>query len=174
MTWKKVSPKKILDHPRMKVYEEIAELPNGKQTDYITIDRSDAAAIIAINNNGEVLLQKEYSYPPNERLLQFPDSVIENGESPEEGAERELAEEAGLKGRLEMIGWFYPDNRRSNARFYVFTAVDLVSTSGIKDEEESFEDAWHSVEKVNELIRTNKLRNYSALAAWSLFMNREL
>lgn len=171
--WKKMNSKKIFGHPRLSVYEDTIKLPNGTTTTYIHFGEvPDSVAVIAIRHDGKILLQQEYSYPPNEWLYQFPGGSVEPGESPLASAQRELAEEAGLSGSLTGIGWFYQDNRRKKARQHVFVAKDLKINKGIKDVEEAFKDLWVSLEKINELIRSGKIVNYSLLAAWSIFRTR--
>jgi ADP-ribose pyrophosphatase YjhB (NUDIX family) len=92
--------------------------------------------VIAIGEDGKILLQKEYSYPPNETLYQFPGGAIEKNETPEKAAIRELAEEAKLKGELEYLGWFYVENRRTKAMLHVFLATQLETVDSGQDIEE--------------------------------------
>jgi ADP-ribose pyrophosphatase len=167
--WRKLSSKTLLKHPRITVIEDTVQLPSGKETTYIKIEKTAAAEVIAIREDGKILLQKEYSYPPDEHLLQFPGGALESGETPAEGAARELAEEAGLAGTLQEIGWFYADNRRSDAQFHVFVAHDLREVPRAPDETEEFEDFWYTPNEIEALIRTNKIVNYPLLAAWSLY-----
>jgi ADP-ribose pyrophosphatase len=123
MGWKKLKTTKLFSHPRLEVFEDEVELPNGHKTKYLYFgDKFDAATVIAVNKTGQVLLQKEYSYPQNKKLFQFPGGGLEAGETPAQGAARELAEEAGLQGTLTEIGWFYPNNRRGKNKMYVFMA----------------------------------------------------
>lgn len=172
MSWKKISSTKLFEHPRHSVYEDLVELPNGKQTTYLHFgDASDSATIIAIRHDGHILIQKEYSYPPDEWLFQFPGGAVDGDETPQKGALRELAEEASLGGALKQIGWFYTDNRRKSARMYVFVATDLVAATGIKDPEEVFEDYWFTKEQIGQMISKNDINNYATLAAWALFVN---
>jgi ADP-ribose pyrophosphatase len=172
MSWKKLSTKKLLDHPRIKVFEDIVELPNGHRTDYVHVKGPDAAVIIAVNDQGKILVQKEYSYPMDEYLLQFPGGAIEKDETPLECATRELAEEGQLKGNLKQIGWFYPDNRRTDRKMYIFVAKDLGEVTAKNDLEEEFEDFWFTPEEISMLIRKGEITNYSALAAWAFFTNQ--
>ena len=118
-----------------------------------------------------VLLQKEYSYPVNEVLYQFPGGAVNKKEDIEEAAERELAEEAGLKcGKLRTLGWFYTNNRRSSQKLYVFIAEKCEATKRQGgDVEEDISSEWMSIEKINEMIRNGKIVNYSLLAGWALF-----
>lgn len=168
--WKKLSEEKIFEHPRLTVYEDSVVLPDGHQTKYLRYSNApDAASVIAINHEGKILLQKEYSYPPNEWLFQFPGGAIDSGESPLEGALRELGEEAGLRGDLTEIGWFYIDNRRKSTKFYMFTAQNLIEVPRNHDIEEAFEDFWVTEAEIDHMIRDGEIVTYSALAAWAIY-----
>ncbi len=173
MSWKKINSKQLLKHPRIEVIEDTVILPNGKETTYVHFGETpDAAMVIAQDKNGKLFMQEEYSYPVDEWLLQFPGGMINKGESPEEGAAREFAEEAGMAGDLQHIGWYYPDNRRRKPKLHVFVATNLRKAIAVKDQEEEFRDHWFSTDEIKDLITTGKLINYSALAGWTLYMSK--
>jgi len=154
----------------MSIFEDDVELPSGIQTKYLHFGKmADAAMVLAINDEGKFLLQKEYSYPPNEILYQLPGGAVETDEEPEAGAKRELAEEAGLGGKLTLLGWFYLHNRRSSQKMFIYVARELFEVSAEKDPEELFEEYWLSEDEVDELIRKNEICNYTALAGWALY-----
>jgi ADP-ribose pyrophosphatase len=169
--WKKISSNVIFKHPRVTLIEDVVELPDGAKTTYLKLEAKNDSSTIICEKNGEVLLQKEYSYPPNEELFQFPGGKIEPNESNAEGAMRELIEEAGLKpGNFREIGWYYVDNRRTSAKMHVFLATECVEVEKKGgDTEEVISDFWTPIAKVDEMIKTGKIVNYSVLAAWSLF-----
>ncbi len=170
MKWQKLSSKKLFSHPRIELYEDTVKLPSGLETQYIHFGNTgDSAMIIARNHEGKILLQKEYSYPPDEVLYQFPGGSVNADEAPELGAKREFAEEAGLAGKLKPLGWYYSNNRRSPQRQFVFLATDLRPVTAEKDAEESFEDYWLTETEVEELIRSNEIRNITALSGWTLY-----
>src|SRR5688572_6671095 len=117
--WKTLSSKELLNHPRMQVVEDEVELPDGSITSYIRMapGAMGSATVIAINDADEILLQREYSYPPDEVMWQLPGGGIEAGEDAIAAASRELAEESGYAGTdVEIIGSYYMNNRRSEAR----------------------------------------------------------
>jgi ADP-ribose pyrophosphatase YjhB (NUDIX family) len=169
--WKKLSQKLLLEHPRITVYEDEVELPSGHKTHYVRFAKNkDAACILAVNTEGKILLQREYSYPPNEWLYQVPGGAIEDGESPQDGAARELAEESSLKGDLKLLGWYYLDNRRKDSKFFVFLATNISEdTSKTQDIEEELEDYWFTEQEIDEMIRNGELVTYSGLAAWAFY-----
>ena len=171
MTWKKISSKTLLTHPRITVVEDIVELPGGEQVPYLKFDESKHSASVICIRGDEVLLQKEYSYPPNEVLYQFPGGAVEASESPAVGAGRELTEEAGLKPKtLQELGWFYANNRRTDRKAYVYLCADFEVVEQIGgDTEEDITSHWTPIGRVDEMIRSGEIVNYSLLAAWAMF-----
>ena len=168
--WKKLSTKQLLDHPRLSVYEDDVQLPSGHKTKYIRYgNTAGPACVIAVNKDGKILVQKEYSYPPNAWIFQLPGGALEKGETPIEGAAREFAEEAGMQGTLTELGWFYVYNRRTADKFHVFVATDLSPKEATKDLEEEFESFWFTVKEIDAMIAKNDIPNHSFLAAWSLY-----
>lgn len=174
--WEKISSKVLFKHLRLTVVEDIVQLPNGKQVPYLRFDaRTDSVVIICVRND-EVLLQREYSYPTNKVLYQFPGGKVEANETLFDGAKRELREEAGLApSKIEQIGWFYPDNRRSSAKMNVFLASDLkpVRKKG-GDLEEDITSHWITWSELRKKIAVGEICNYSVLSAWAIYISKKL
>lgn len=170
--WKKVSSRRIFDHPRLTLIEDIVELPNGKRVPYLKYDGDKSAVVIICQDANRVLLQKEYSYPLNEPMYQFPGGAVEDDEEPIAGAKRELIEEAGLKAKkLKEIGWFYPNNRRSDKKMHAFLASSCVEAEKKGgDMEEDISSYWTEIDKLNEMIKQGEIVNHATLAAWFFFM----
>ncbi len=173
--WKKIKSKQILEHPRLNVFEDEVELPSGHNATYIhfgTVD--DSAMVLAVREDGKILIQKEYSYPMNEWLYQLPGGAIEKGESPQQGAHRELQEEVGLTGTLKEIGWFYNNNRRSAGKTHLFIATNLASCQSKADVEEEFEIHWFTPEEIDGMVANGEIVNYTLLAGWALYKAKQL
>lgn len=168
--WTKLSEEVIFEHPRLTLIEDSVVLPNGETTKYLRYKRTGhVATVVAMREDGCVLLQREYSHPPAEVLYEFPGGSVPNGEDIADGANRELMEEAGLRGDLELIGSYYSDNRRSDSMTYVFVATNLCEASLPGDVEEFIEHDWYSVEAVEAMIANDEVKNAYALASWTLF-----
>lgn len=94
--WKFIKRKDLLNHPRLRIVEDDVVLPDNTQTSYIRfLDARNAVIIIALKDN-LVLIQREYSYPPDMVMYQFPGGGIERDEQ-EDAALRELAEESAIR-----------------------------------------------------------------------------
>jgi 8-oxo-dGTP diphosphatase len=85
-----------------------------------------AADCVVLDTRGRVLLIRR-KFPPFEGRYALPGGFVEIGETVEEAARRELAEETGVKaGKLRLLG-VYSDPRR-DPRGHTCSVVFLVST----------------------------------------------
>lgn len=76
---------------------EIVSRKKAKTADDLFEKRTDAVSIIVFSpDNEKILLQKEFRLSVNQWVWSFPAGLIDEGESPEESAKRELFEETGL------------------------------------------------------------------------------
>ena len=170
--WKFISRKPLLNHPRMAIVEDTVELPNGKQTTYVRQAPVEGygVAVIALNDKGELLLQREYSYPPDEVLYQLPGGGAKQGEDIMEAGNRELSEESGYVGAdCRVIGSLYVNNRRSDGKQFVVLCKGLQRQKLSEDDEEFIESEWVSFARLTDLIRVGKVTNINLLAALQLY-----
>ena len=171
--WRRLSSQIIFTHPRIVLAEDKVELPDGKRSLYLRqVYHGKGGVIIICQNGGKVLIQREYSYPVDDMLYQFPGGKIEEGETPEQAAQRELAEESNISAEdFQQIGWFYADNRRTNAKLYVVCARGTFrdNYSHQPDETEFISSDWLEISKLEQMISDGQIVNYSMLAAWALF-----
>jgi ADP-ribose pyrophosphatase len=174
--WKTISSKEIFNHPRLTLVEDEIILPNGHQTSYLKYkdDGGCCVTIIAKKEDGKILLQTEYSYPPNQKFFQFPGGAVLFPEKPEVGANRELMEEAGLMAnKLELLGDYFINNRRSSMKMFAFLATDLQEKSLPGDIEEVIESFWFSEDEIVRMIKNGEIQNIHVLATWSLYKNQK-
>ena len=70
-------------------------LPNGHLTTREVIDHPGGVAVVAIDENDNVLTVKQYRYAFGTVLEEIPAGKLERGEDPAAAARRELSEETG-------------------------------------------------------------------------------
>ena len=95
--WKTRKSEKLIDNHWVKVRRDEVELPNGQSIDdFYAITINDAAAIVALDGEGNVILKNEYRYCYDRNLIEVPAGTFEENET--DGlavAKRELLEETG-------------------------------------------------------------------------------
>jgi ADP-ribose pyrophosphatase len=112
-----------------------------------------AAVILPETDNGEFIMIKEPRTPIGKTVIAFPAGMIEDGESEEEGAIRELEEETGYRaGSIKKLREVYPAIGYSNERVNIFLAKDLVKTQRHLDETEDIEVIKIPIKEIKEML----------------------
>ena len=62
------------------------------------VERADSVAVVALDPDGAVVLVRQFRAPARRSLLELPAGTVDEGEEPLATAQRELAEETGLRG----------------------------------------------------------------------------
>lgn len=82
---------------RTKVYEIISRNDNVSSLADLHNDRPDGVVIVATDiDGGKILINKEYRMSVGDYVYNFPAGLIDEGETAEVAAKRELKEETGL------------------------------------------------------------------------------
>ncbi len=124
------------------------------------VEHAEAVAILALRQ-GKILGVRQYRPAIGQISWEVPAGLIDEGESPEQAAQRELAEETQLKADLELITQFYTSPGFTNEKIYLYRATNLTETHGELDEDEELELVWLEPEQLWEGIKTGILASSS-------------
>ncbi len=112
------SSRRVFDGKLIKV--DVEQWPSGERE---VVKHPGACAVVAITPEGEVLLVRQYREAVREETLEIPAGVLEEGESPEECAARELLEETGYRAtNLERLGTIHTSPGFTNEKIELFRA----------------------------------------------------
>lgn len=90
------------------------------------VEHHGAVAMIPLDDENRVTLVKQWRAATGRVMLEIPAGTLEEGETPEEGAPRELAEETGLTaGRLDFLVRFFPSPGILTEEMFLYVARDL-------------------------------------------------
>jgi len=171
--WKKTDTNVVLEHPRVTLVEDDVVLPDGSKTKYLRYEGLlDYVTLIATRDD-HIAMLREYSYPHDEWLWQFPEGSIEEGETELQAAERELAEEAGLAvKKWQKLGINYDHHRRTTVKAHVYLGSDAYEVDKLAGdpEEQGTELHWFTVEDVKKMILKGSIVQKNALAALAVYM----
>ena len=83
--------------------------PNGQAHEITVVRHGPSVVLVPMQDNGLVLLIRQYRASIDRELWEIPAGGIEHGESPDSAAARECEEETGLRpGRVERLRALYP------------------------------------------------------------------
>ncbi len=112
-------------------------LPDGQQAAREYLTHPGAVAIVAILDDGRVLLERQYRYPIAKACLEIPAGKLEIGEDHLLCAQRELEEETGYTAkRWSYIRRIHPVISYSTEFIDIYLAEDLIPGPSKLDDEE--------------------------------------
>lgn len=124
--WTQLSRVDRYENPWMHVTEDQVRLPNGKTTMYGIVHLGECVGMLPFVSDDEVLLVQQYRYVEGRNRWEMPTGGMEEGESPEDAAQRELAEEAGFRaGRLDRLPTIHTSKSVCEETAYIYAARDL-------------------------------------------------
>jgi ADP-ribose pyrophosphatase len=100
--WELIS-ESILQLGYRKVAKRIYELPNGKTSKYDVLISTDTALMFCITSDQKVILVKQFRPGPGKVTIEIPAGFCDEGELPESAAARELLEETGYAGNVQLL-----------------------------------------------------------------------
>jgi 8-oxo-dGTP pyrophosphatase MutT (NUDIX family) len=128
--WQTQSSRVVYDNGRLRVREDEVTQPDGEPGSYTYLELPwPVVAIVPVSETGHVYLVRQWRYPWRRNSWEIPAGQGEPNESPLQGAQRELAEEVGLKADAwEPLGTGYL-SAAFNARYHLFLARGLSAAS---------------------------------------------
>lgn len=134
---KQLSSQKIYDGRILSLRVDRILLENGREAVREVIDHQGAAGVVAFDEQGKLLMVRQYRYPVGQELLELPAGKIDLGETPLQCAMRELREETGYAAeKLTPLGRVYPAAAYDVEMVHLYYAQGLTPVQQQLDEDE--------------------------------------
>jgi ADP-ribose pyrophosphatase len=169
--FKRVKRTEVYKDEWVAFYQDEIELPDGTKGTYALVNRKNGVGIVVVTTDNRILLNKEYRYVINDYSWEIPGGGIDEEETPEQAAVRELYEETGISVEsLEKIGVFYPLNSFNTETVIIFStriepSVPTTSKSELSEHVAeqryvSFAEALAMIDngEINDVLTANALQ----------------
>jgi ADP-ribose pyrophosphatase len=136
----KISSDRVYNGNFLNILRDTVLLPNGRQATREYVVHPGAVVVIALLDDGRVVLERQHRYPVGRVMLEFPAGKLDPGENPQFCGQRELFEETGYTARQ----WAYAGPMHlaiaySDEVIHIFFAKDLVLGERQLDEDEALD-----------------------------------
>lgn len=99
-SWPVREHEQVTDAHAFRFVADVVDSPGGEQLHRFYLDHPGSVAVLALDDNDRVLVERQYRHPVRMKLVELPAGILDvAGESALAGAQRELAEEARLAAR---------------------------------------------------------------------------
>jgi len=163
---KRTAGKTIYEGNILKLYRDEVEFPNKHKSAREVVEHSGGVSVLAENEDGRVLLIKQYRYPVDEVIYEIPAGKLEIGEKTEDCARRELREETGYSAeKFTKLFEFFPTPGYSTETIYIYKAENLEYVGTDLEEGEYIEVVPKSREELMQLFKEGKIKDSKTLIA---------
>lgn len=146
---------------------------NGMEIIREVVRHPGGAGALPLFDDGRVALVKQYRHPARRELLEIPAGKIEDGETPETCAAREVEQEIGFRaGRIEKLAEFYSTPGFCEEKLHVYLATHLTPSSQALDHDEWVEVVYLPFAEAAQMAERGGIEDSKTIIALLLAVKR--
>ena len=148
-------------------YQDTMQIPNGNVAKWDLIDHKGAAAVVAVRDDGKLLMVRQYRNALERETLEIPAGGL-NGrdEATDQAAMRELEEETGYTcDQVELLNSIYTTVAFCNEKIDIYLARNLKPGKQHLDEDEYLNVEAYSLEELKQMIFDCKIQDSKTICA---------
>lgn len=153
------------------IRRDYLKTPAGRETKLDIIEHGGSAVIIPVDENGNILLVRQYRHAAGKELLELPAGTLDENEDPLVCAAREIREETGMAAEtITKLGEFYLAPGYSDEFMIVYLATELSPSPLDADEDEFLSVESVPIAEAIKMAERGEIPDAKSLAA--LFLAR--
>lgn len=152
---------------------ETHRLPDGREGRFEIIHHPGGAAALPVDNEGQLLLIRQFRPAVRSTILEIPAGRLEPGEDPATSIRRELQEEIGRKAaRVELLAEIYSSIGFCREKIFIFLATELEVTPTAHEDHEFIELVSLSPAQAFALVDAGEVTDAKTLIALQAYRQR--
>ena len=168
---KKLATQQIYQGHVVNIRVDTVEKASGRKTTRDVVEHSDCIAVVALDEQDNVLLVRQFRHAVDRFLLEIPAGGIDSGEEPIDSVRRELQEEIGYFPRkIDKLGGFYSIPGYGTEYLHCFLATDLVPSRLMAEDTDDIELVRVSPDEIPRLIASGEICDGKTIAALLMFL----
>jgi len=168
---KKLASRQIYQGHAVNIRVDTVEKAGGRKTTRDVVEHSDCIAVVALDEQNNVLLVRQFRHAVGKFLLEIPAGGIDPGEEPLDSVRRELQEEIGYFPReIDKLGGFYSIPGYGTEYLHCFLVTDLVPSRLIAEDTADIELVRVSPDEIPQLITSGEICDAKSIAALLMFL----
>ena len=155
-------------------YQDTIKIPNGNIAKWDYIKHKGAAAVVAVKDDGKILMVRQYRNALDRETLEIPAGGLNSVDEPTDiAAARELEEEAGYTaGKLELLISIRTTVAFCDEKIDIYLATDLTRSKQHLDEDEYLDVETYSIEELVQMVYDCKIQDSKTVAALLAYYNK--
>jgi len=168
---KTLASQQIYQGRAVNIRVDTVEKASGVKTTREVVEHSDCIAVVALDEQDNVLLVRQFRHAVDRFLLEIPAGGIDPGEEPIDSVRRELQEEIGyFPQKIDKLGGFYAIPGYGTEYLHCFLASDLVPARLVAEDTEDIELVRVSPDELPRLIASGGICDAKSIAALLMFL----
>ncbi len=160
LTETKIAGAVVYEGNFIQVQKDTVCLPDGASATREYIKHPGAVAILALLDNGNLVMERQYRYPAQREFIELPAGKIDAGEAILATAQRELLEETGYVAKQWIhLSTAWPCIGYADERIEYFLAKGLTLQQRQLDEGEFLEVVELSLDEAIDWVRLGKIND---------------
>jgi ADP-ribose pyrophosphatase len=155
----------VYEGPVFGVRRDEVEEPGGVRTTREVVTHTGSVVVLPVLADGRVVLIRQYRHATRQYLWELVAGRMEKGETPKQGAARELREETGYRAkRFKVFLKIYPTPGFLEEFMYILLAKGLTAGRAQPEEDEKIESRAFQPAELEQMIQRGKLQDGKSIA----------
>ncbi|MER5960467.1 NUDIX hydrolase [Streptomyces sp. NPDC001893] len=164
MEWKTHGERQVYTNKWVNLCLVDVQQPDGRRWEYHVVRLRHLAVAAVVNDQQEVLMMWRHRFITDSWAWELPMGLVEEGESPEEAAAREVLEETGwAPGPIKPLIYAEPANGITDSQHHVFRADGATYEGPPTEKNESDRIEWIPLSQIRGMIDRQEIVSSGSL-----------
>ena len=161
----------IFDGRAVKLRVDTVRMADGRQTTREIIEHGACVAVVAVDEQNNILLVSQFREAVEKELLEIPAGGIDPGEDVETTVKREMQEETGyLPQQLLSLGGYYLAPGYSTEYLHLYLATDLLPSRLVAEDTEGINIVRVPVSQIRKMLASGKICDGKSIAGLYMYL----